>query len=178
MSILAKGGEFEEALEIAERVRELGEDDYDYYFGLTVLCETLARVGRPDDALALVSNIADEGKVMEALVEISEALSDTGQIQRALDVARRIRGEAERSEALRYVAIGLVRSGQVEVVIDQVFPQMQDSDRQQVADFITRTFILREQYGEAIQFVRKRYVEPKKTFHLAEIYLRLTGSKS
>lgn len=174
--ILVKGGAFEEALEKAKQLLEIGSE-VDYYEALRDISEALAKARKLDDALSLVQTIDEEQARLEALVRICQGLSESGEIETAIDVAGEIRDDHKRSEALYHASRALVKRGMLNVVINTALPRMDHYYRLETTGLIVRTYVEEERIEEATELVTSSYAEPDRILHLAEIYSAVKSRK-
>lgn len=115
---LARTGQFDKALQVAERIWIPPQFDRQSY-AYAEIAIAMARAGQYDQALQVVKKAGDASLRSYGLSGIVEAMAEAGEKERALNIsdqalqsAKSIKDEKERSSALAGVAIAMAKAGQ------------------------------------------------------------------
>jgi serine protease Do len=115
---LARVGQFDKALQVAERIWIPPQFDRQSY-AYAEIAIAMARAGQYDQALQVTKKTSDASLRSYGLSSIVEAMAEAGERERALNIsdqalplAKSIKDEKERSSALAEVAIAMAKTGQ------------------------------------------------------------------
>lgn len=115
---LARVGQFDQALQVAERIWIPPQFDRQSY-AYAEIAIAMARAGQYDQALQVIEKASDASLRTYGFSSIVEAMAVAGERERALNIsdqalqaAKSIKDEKERSSALAEVAIAMAKAGQ------------------------------------------------------------------
>lgn len=111
---LAKIGQFDQALQVAETIKEPTKDKYTKSEALADIAKYLAESGKLEQAFQVAQTIETSNSKAETLATIIPKLTEISQVEQALQVTQTIQVDGWKDTPLAQIAPKLVELGQTE----------------------------------------------------------------